>query len=77
MAKISKNRKAVLAKYNLEKEYSLEEAAKMLKEISFNILDASSKEYSLSRLNFARTAFLFLEIFAIALIIYPKEGFLI
>jgi large subunit ribosomal protein L1 len=41
MAKISKNRKAVLAKYNLEKEYSLEEAAKMLKEITFTKFDAS------------------------------------
>ncbi|HYF70985.1 MAG TPA: 50S ribosomal protein L1 [Ohtaekwangia sp.] len=41
MAKISKNRKAVLAKYNLEKEYSLEEATKMLKDISFTKFDAS------------------------------------
>lgn len=41
MAKISKNRKAVLAKYNPEKEYSLEDAAKVLKEISFTKFDAS------------------------------------
>jgi large subunit ribosomal protein L1 len=41
MAKISKNRKAVLAKYNLEKEYSLEEASKMLKDITFTKFDAS------------------------------------
>jgi large subunit ribosomal protein L1 len=41
MAKISKNRKAVLAKFNLEKEYSLEEATKMLKDISFTKFDAS------------------------------------
>ncbi len=41
MAKISKNRKAVLAKYDLEKEYSLEDAAKMLKEITFTKFDAS------------------------------------
>jgi large subunit ribosomal protein L1 len=41
MAKISKNRKAVLAKFNLEKEYSLEEAAKMLKDITFTKFDAS------------------------------------
>jgi large subunit ribosomal protein L1 len=41
MAKISKNRKAVLAKYNPEKEYSLEDAAKVLKEISFAKFDAS------------------------------------
>ena len=41
MAKISKNRKAVLAKYNPEKEYSLEDAAKVLKEITFTKFDAS------------------------------------
>jgi large subunit ribosomal protein L1 len=41
MAKLTKNRKAVLAKYNPEKEYSLEEAAKVLKDISFTKFDAS------------------------------------
>jgi large subunit ribosomal protein L1 len=41
MARISKNRKAVLAKYNPEKELSLEDAAKMLKEITFTKFDAS------------------------------------
>jgi len=41
MAKISKNRKTVLAKYNPEKEYSLEDAAKVLKEITFTKFDAS------------------------------------
>ncbi len=41
MARISKNRKAVLAKYNPEKEYSLEDAAKVLKEITFTKFDAS------------------------------------
>src|SRR5215203_1262 len=41
MAKISKNRKAVLAKFNLDKEYSLEDASKMLKDISFTKFDAS------------------------------------
>ena len=41
MAKISKNRKAVLAKYSPEKEYSLEDASKLLKEISFTKFDAS------------------------------------
>ena len=41
MARISKNRKAVLAKYDLEKEYSLEDATKMLKEITFTKFDAS------------------------------------
>src|SRR6186713_2459902 len=41
MAKISKNRKAVLAKYNPEKEYSLEDASKLVKEISFVKFDSS------------------------------------
>lgn len=41
MAKLSKNRKAVLAKYNPEKEYSLEDAAKVVKEITFTKYDAS------------------------------------
>jgi large subunit ribosomal protein L1 len=41
MAKISKNRKAVLAKYSPEKEYSLEDASALLKEISFTKFDSS------------------------------------
>jgi large subunit ribosomal protein L1 len=41
MAKISKNRKAVLAKYSPEKEYSLEDASKLVKDISFTKFDAS------------------------------------
>jgi len=41
MAKISKNRKAVMAKYNPEKEYSLDEAAKILKDITFTKFDSS------------------------------------
>ena len=41
MARISKNRKAVLAKYNAEKEYSLDEATKLLKDITFTKFDAS------------------------------------
>jgi large subunit ribosomal protein L1 len=41
MARISKNRKAVLAKYNPEQEYSLEDAAKVLKEITFTKFDSS------------------------------------
>jgi large subunit ribosomal protein L1 len=41
MAKISKNRKAVLAKYTPEKEYSLEDASKLIKEITFTKFDAS------------------------------------
>ncbi|HND42357.1 MAG TPA: 50S ribosomal protein L1, partial [Cyclobacteriaceae bacterium] len=41
MARISKNRKAVTAKFNLEKVYSLEEATKMLKDITFTKFDAS------------------------------------
>ncbi len=41
MARISKNRKAVVAKYNSEKEYSLEDASKLVKEITFTKFDAS------------------------------------
>jgi len=41
MARISKNRKAVLTKYDLEKEYSLADATKMLKDITFTKFDAS------------------------------------
>jgi large subunit ribosomal protein L1 len=41
MARISKNRKAVLGKYNPEKEYSLDDAAKVLKDITFTKFDAS------------------------------------
>lgn len=41
MAKISKNRKAVVAKYNLEKQYSLEDASQMLKDVTFTKFDAS------------------------------------
>ena len=41
MAKISKNRKAVLAKYSPDKEYSLDDAANLLKEISFTKFDSS------------------------------------
>jgi large subunit ribosomal protein L1 len=41
MAKLTKNRKAVLAKYNPDKEYSLEDAAKVLKEITYTKFDAS------------------------------------
>jgi large subunit ribosomal protein L1 len=41
MARISKNRKVVASKFNLEKEYSLEDASKMLKDITFTKFDAS------------------------------------
>lgn len=41
MAKISKNRKAVLAKYDREKEYSLDDASSLLKDISFTKFDSS------------------------------------
>ena len=41
MAKVSKNRKAVASKFNLEKEYSLTDAAGMLKDITFTKFDAS------------------------------------
>lgn len=39
--RISKNRKAVLAKYSPEKVYTLEEAAKVVKEITFTKFDSS------------------------------------
>lgn len=39
--RISKNRKAVLGKYSPEKVYTLEEAAKVVKEITFTKFDAS------------------------------------
>lgn len=41
MARISKNRKAVLAKVDSAKEYSLDDAAKLVKEITFTKFDAS------------------------------------
>lgn len=41
MAKLSKNRKAVIGKYDPEKEYSLDDAAKVLKDITFTKFDAS------------------------------------
>ncbi|MDZ7647506.1 MAG: 50S ribosomal protein L1 [Cytophagales bacterium] len=41
MAKLTKNRKAVLAKYNPEKEYSLEDASNLLKDITFTKFDSS------------------------------------
>lgn len=41
MAKLTKKQKEVLAKYDLEKEYSLGDAAKMLKDITYTKFDAS------------------------------------
>jgi large subunit ribosomal protein L1 len=41
MARLTKNQKAVLAKYDLEKEYSLQDAASMLKDITYTKFDAS------------------------------------
>lgn len=41
MAKISKNAKAALAKYQPEKEYSLDDATQLVKEITFTKFDAS------------------------------------
>jgi large subunit ribosomal protein L1 len=41
MARVSKNRKAVIAKYNPDKVYTLDEASKVLKDISFTKFDAS------------------------------------
>lgn len=41
MARISKNRKAALSKFNAEKEYSLTDAASVLKDITFTKFDSS------------------------------------
>lgn len=41
MARITKNRKAVEGKYDPEKEYSLEDATKLLKDITFTKFDSS------------------------------------
>lgn len=41
MAKISKKRKEALSKFDIEKSYSMEEAAAILKEISYTKFDAS------------------------------------
>lgn len=41
MAKISKKRKEALSKFDIEKSYSLEDAAAILKEISYTKFDAS------------------------------------
>jgi large subunit ribosomal protein L1 len=41
MARLTKKQKEVLSKYDLEKEYSLQDAASMLKEITYTKFDAS------------------------------------
>jgi large subunit ribosomal protein L1 len=41
MAKLTKKQKVVLAKFDLEKEYSLQDAATMLKDITYTKFDAS------------------------------------
>jgi large subunit ribosomal protein L1 len=41
MASLSKNTKEALSKFDIEKEYSLDEAAKIVKEITFTKFDAS------------------------------------
>ena len=41
MARVSKNRKAVIGKFDFEKEYSLTDASKMVKEITFTKFDSS------------------------------------
>ncbi|MCA6410401.1 MAG: 50S ribosomal protein L1, partial [Cytophagales bacterium] len=41
MARISKNRKAVLAKYDPDKVYTLAEASKVLKDLTFTKFDPS------------------------------------
>jgi large subunit ribosomal protein L1 len=41
MTRISKNKKAVASKFNLEKEYSLDDASNMLKDVTFTKFDSS------------------------------------
>lgn len=41
MGKVSKKRKAILEKYDLNKDFSLQDAAKMLKDMTFTKFDAS------------------------------------
>jgi large subunit ribosomal protein L1 len=41
MARVSKNRKAVVGKVDIEKEYSLTDASKLVKDITFTKFDAS------------------------------------
>jgi large subunit ribosomal protein L1 len=41
MAKLTKNQKVVLAKFDLEKEYSLQDASQMLKDITYTKFDSS------------------------------------
>ncbi len=41
MARLTKNQKALVGKYNPDKEYALEDAAKLVKEISFTKFDPS------------------------------------
>ena len=41
MARLSKNTKEALSKFDIEKEYSLDEAAKIVKDITFTKFDAS------------------------------------
>jgi large subunit ribosomal protein L1 len=41
MARLTKNKKAVMAKVPMGKEYSLEDAAKLMKEVTFTKFDAS------------------------------------
>ena len=41
MAKLSKKTKEALAKFDVAKEYSLEEAVKIVKDITFTKFDAS------------------------------------
>ena len=41
MARLSKNMKAALSKYDHDKLYAIEEAAKIVKDISFEKFDAS------------------------------------
>ena len=45
MAKLSKNRKEVLAKYDADSIYDINEAIKIVKEITFTKFDASVNIY--------------------------------
>ena len=41
MARLSKNTKEALSKFDIEKEYNLDEAAKIVKDITFTKFDSS------------------------------------
>ena len=45
MSKLTKNQKAVLAKYDKSNVYSLQDACALLKEITYTKFDASEGDY--------------------------------